>query len=45
MVLVDTSIWIDFFQNNDSLHAITLEGLIKDNNRAIICGVVLQEAL
>lgn len=45
MVLVDTSIWIDFFQNKDSLHAITLEGLIKDNNRAIICGVVLQEAL
>ncbi len=45
MVLVDTSIWIDFFQNNDSSHAITLEGLIKNNNRAIICGVILQEAL
>ncbi len=45
MVLVDTSIWIDFFQNYDSLHAITLEGLIKDNNRAVICGVILQEAL
>ena len=45
MVLVDTSIWIDFFQNNDSSHTITLEGLIKDNNRAVICGVVLQEVL
>lgn len=45
MVLVDTSIWIDFFQDNDSLHAKTLEGLIKDNNKAVICGVVLQEIL
>lgn len=45
MVLVDTSIWIDFFQNNDSFHTITLEGLIKDNNRAVVCGVVLQEVL
>lgn len=45
MVLVDTSIWIDFFQNNDSSHTNTLEGLIKNNNRAVICGVVLQEVL
>lgn len=45
MVLADTSVWIDFFQNNDSSYAITLEGLIKDNNRAVICGVILQEAL
>jgi predicted nucleic acid-binding protein len=45
VVLVDTSVWIDFFQNNDSFYAITLEGLIKDNNRAVICGVVLQEVL
>ncbi|MCL4536223.1 MAG: PIN domain nuclease [Nitrospirae bacterium] len=45
MVLVDTSIWIDFFQNNDSIHAQTLDGLIRDNNRAVICGVVLQEIL
>ena len=45
MVLVDTSIWVDFFQNNDSFHTITLEGLIKDNNRAVVCGVVLREVL
>lgn len=45
MVLVDTSVWIDFFQDDDSLYAKTLEGLIKDNNRAVICGVVLQEVL
>jgi len=45
VVLVDTSIWIDFFQNNDSIHAQTLDGLIRDNNRAVICGVVLQEIL
>ncbi len=45
MVLVDTSIWIDFFQNNDSFHAKTLDNLIRDSNRAVICGVVLQEIL
>lgn len=45
MVLVDTSVWIDFFQDDDSLYAKTLEGLIKDSNRAVICGVILQEVL
>lgn len=45
MVLVDTSVWIDFFQGDDSLYAKTLEGLIKDSNRAVICGVILQEVL
>lgn len=45
MVLVDTSIWIDFFQNNESFYAKTLDGLIRDSNRAVIYGVVLQEVL
>ncbi|GAB4535117.1 MAG: hypothetical protein Fur0020_02270 [Thermodesulfovibrionia bacterium] len=45
MVLVDTSIWIDFFQDDGSFYAKTLEGLIMDNNMVVICGVVLQEIL
>jgi predicted nucleic acid-binding protein len=45
VVLVDTSVWIDFFQSNNSSHTEALEGLIRDNNRAVICGIVLQEIL
>lgn len=45
MVLVDTSVWIDFFQNPDSIYSQKLEGLIKDHNKVIICGIILQEIL
>ena len=45
MVLVDTSIWIDFLQHPRSSSADRLEGLIKDNNRAVLCGLVIQEVL
>lgn len=45
MVIVDTSIWIDFFQNQESGYQEKLESLIKGNNRAAICGIILQEIL
>ncbi len=45
MVIVDTSIWIDFFQNEESVYQDKLENLIKDNNRAAVCGIILQEIL
>lgn len=45
MVLIDTSVWIDFFQASGSSHALALESLIRDNNRAMICGIILQEVL
>ncbi len=45
MVLIDTSIWIDFFQHPDSLHAARLEDLVREHNRAVLCGIVLQEVL
>lgn len=45
MVLIDTSVWIDFFQASESSHALALESLIRNNNRAIICGIILQEIL
>ena len=45
MVLVDTSIWIDFFQAPESRSASELVALIKDHNRVSLCGVVLQEVL
>ena len=45
MVLVDTSVWIDFLQYPESIHSKKLEWLIKDHNRVIICGIILQEIL
>jgi hypothetical protein len=45
VVLVDTSVWIDFFQRPASTPADKLEDLIRDPNRAVLCGIVLQEIL
>jgi predicted nucleic acid-binding protein len=45
MVLVDTSVWIDFFQAPDSPFASELESLVKNHNRVVLCGIVLQEVL
>lgn len=45
MVLVDTSVWIDFFQAPDSPAAETLAKMIVGHNQVVLCGVVLQEVL
>jgi predicted nucleic acid-binding protein len=45
MVLVDTSVWIDFFQAPDSHSAENLSKLIVGHNQVMLCGVVLQEVL
>ncbi|MDD2367085.1 MAG: PIN domain nuclease [Desulfuromonadaceae bacterium] len=45
MVLVDTSIWIDFFQAPESHTGLVLVSLIKDHNNVALCGIVLQEVL
>jgi len=45
MVLVDTSIWIDFFQAPESHTGSELVSLIKDHNTVALCGIVLQEVL
>lgn len=45
MVLVDTSVWVDFFQNPSASRNATLEALIRGQNRVAICGIVLQEIL
>jgi predicted nucleic acid-binding protein len=45
VVVVDTSVWIDFFNNPDMEGNNRLEELIRDHNRAAICGVILQEIL
>ena len=45
MILVDTSVWIDFFAGRDSPHVATLEHLIIDNEDLALCGIILTEIL
>ena len=45
MILVDTSVWIDFFAGRDVPQVQTLEQLIQADADLCICGVILTEAL
>ena len=45
MVLIDTSIWIEFFQHPVSPEAAGLEELIREHNQTVLCGIILQEVL
>lgn len=45
MILVDTSVWIDFFAGRDLPHVTTLERLILDNKDLALCGIILTEIL
>lgn len=45
MVLVDTTVWIDFFSANHKPHVEALEKLIADREDICLCGVILTEIL
>ena len=45
MILVDTSVWIDFFAGRDLPHVVMLEQLILDNEDIALCGIILTEIL
>jgi len=45
MILVDTSVWIDFFNGKELPHVETLEKLISQEADIAICGVILTEVL
>jgi predicted nucleic acid-binding protein len=45
MVLVDTSVWVDFFAGKDLPHVERLERLIAEGEDLCICGIVLAEVL
>lgn len=45
MILVDTSVWIDFFRADDLPHVQKLETLIEQGERIALCGVILTEIL
>ena len=43
MILVDTSVWIDFFRGVDSWETVRLAGALEANEDVAICGPVLME--
>jgi len=45
MVLVDTSVWIDFLRGTASVPANTMETLLMDRSDICICGVIMTEIL
>ncbi len=45
MVLIDTTVWIDFFAGRQLPHVAALERLIKDKEDICICGIILAEVL
>ena len=45
MILVDTSVWIDFFAGRDLAHVATLEQFIFADEDLALCGVILTEIL
>ncbi len=45
MILVDTSVWIDFFRDVESCETTWLINVITDNDNLCICGPILAEIL
>ncbi|MFW6255517.1 MAG: PIN domain nuclease [Candidatus Sumerlaeota bacterium] len=45
MVLVDTSVWIDFFANHPEPHVIALKKMIETGEDLCLCGITLAETL
>ncbi len=45
MILVDTTVWIDFFAARSLLHVVALETIIKRRENICICGIILAEVL
>jgi predicted nucleic acid-binding protein len=45
MILVDTSVWIDFLMGRDTTHAKAVESLVETREDICICGVILTEIL
>ncbi|MFA7160161.1 MAG: PIN domain nuclease [Kiritimatiellia bacterium] len=45
MIIVDTSVWIDFFHGKDSSEVHTLERILNAGENICICGVILAEVL
>ena len=45
MVLVDTTVWIDFFADRSEPYVAALQGFIENEEDLCLCGVILAEVL
>jgi predicted nucleic acid-binding protein len=45
VVLVDTTVWVDFFSGRNTAQVLALERLLKDGTDICVCGVILTEVL
>jgi predicted nucleic acid-binding protein len=45
VILVDTSVWINFFAGRDLPHVAALEHFIVENEDLALCGIILTEIL
>jgi predicted nucleic acid-binding protein len=45
MVLVDTTVWIDFFADRSEPHVTALTELIENEDDLCLCGIILAEVL
>jgi predicted nucleic acid-binding protein len=45
MILIDTSVWIDFLGGRDTLHVKKVERLVESRKDICICGIVLTEVV
>jgi len=45
MVLVDTTVWIDFFGDRPRPHVAVLQELIENSEDVCLCGIILTEVL
>ncbi len=45
MILVDTSVWIDFFSGRNLPHVARLEQFIQESDDLALCGIILTEIL
>jgi predicted nucleic acid-binding protein len=45
MVLVDTTVWIDFFADRNEPHVAALQKLIEIEEDLCLCGIILAEVL
>ena len=45
MMLVDTTVWIDFFADRSEPHVTALQELIENEEDLCLCGVILAEVL
>jgi len=45
MVLVDTTVWVDFFGDRPEWHVVALQELIEKDGDLCLCGVIFAEVL